>query len=730
MENRGAGNVARNSVVSTMILLQVLNSRRPKKLMVNAAQKPRLTLNKRTTVKGGTIATVKNAGKIRGLMAASGNISPIRDLGFLAWQNDLSWMERQHGPRWDAAVAFENKQFMDALKSPNIKHMIKDFTKDLRILESEPDNYKAWSIHHNLFSPVETWSYGSGSDKFSIDAWDVDLSPASNNKYIAAAVQNSDGYERFTLEIYKKDKPYKKVQQVPNVGPNVAFLHTHLVAYLGSETDHRYNSLRTIHVKSGEITILYELPTDLTQNLELKRLEDGTACIVKSDFVTEELGIISDDYKTVAWVSKGDSIIPITKDTWIKDNKTSLGLPDEKLESISLKGEWAVTVANGIRTVWSIKDAKAKSQIFVWGEVAYDPREPSKLSISDMRYTPYEVNTLKWKLSPLKPYPYVCSYYNTKAPTFVVFNNNRGLQASGSYTKGLLVTAYSAYGMTTKVGTLVKRWLPLLKTGWAIASVALPGSGDADLAWRRAGQRENRFEAIQIFIEAIKDLQEEFSLLPNQTALYGRSAGGLLVTAAVGQAPNLVGAIYVESPYVDILRTISNPFYSLSKLETKEFGIGSNPTDIIATGRWSPMERIPAEGYPDLFVIARTDKADLEVYPYEVLKYIRRVRGHSNGKGPNEKKLVFVSESKGHFTTDQKTRAEDLALLENWLSKSQVKKNLGDKYKMNGSMMPKMPMKGGRRSRKNRNNMTMKNRNRKNRNRNNMSMKNRRRNRH
>jgi len=631
-------------------------------------------------------------------------------------------MEGQHGPRWDAAVAFENKHFTEALKP--LKHLVKDFSKDLSITVSDPDKYKSWSVQHDLFSPVQTWSYGSGSDKFTIDAWDADLSPTTGSKYIAAAVQNPDGYERFTLEVYKKGDPFKKVQQVPNVGPYVAFLDNHLVAYLGSEADHRYNSLRTIDAKSGEITILYELPTDPTQNLELKRLEDGSACIIKSDFVTEELGMISDDHKSVAWVSKGDTIIPVTRDTWIKDNKTSLGLPaDEKLESISLKGEWAVTVANGIRTVWSIKDARAKSQIFIWGEVSYDPREPSKLSISDMRYTPYEVDTLKWKLSPLRAYPYVCSYYNTKAPTFVVFNNNRGLQGP----RGLLVTAYSAYGMTTKVGTLVKRWLPLLKAGWAIASVALPGSGDADLAWRRAGQRENRFEAIQIFIEAIKDLQEEFSLTPNQTALYGRSAGGLLVTAAVGQAPGLVGAIYVESPYVDILRTISNPFYSLSKLETKEFGIGSNPTDVIATGRWSPMERIPAEGYPDLFVVARTDKADLEVYPYEVLKYIRRVRGHSSVKSKDQKKLIFVSESKGHFTTDQKTRAEDLALLEDWLSE---KKDLGGKYKMNGSMMPKMT--GGKRSRKNRNNMTMKkNKNRKDKNRSNKNRSNKnRRNRH
>ena len=649
----------------------------------------------------------------------SGDTSPIRDLGYLAWQNDLSWMEGQHGPKWDAAVAFENLHFTDALKSSNVKHIVKEFSKDLRISESEPDRYKGWQIQNNLFSPVQTWSHKS--DKFRIDAWDADLSPTSDSHYIAAAVQNPDGYERFTLEIYKKGtKGAKvvKVQQIQNVGPYVAFLDSHLVAYLGSEADHRYNSLKTIHIKSGEIKILYELPTDLTQNLKLKRLEDGSACIIKSDFVTEELGIISDDYTTVAWVSKGSRIIPVTRDVWIKDNKTSLGLPgDEPLESISLKGEWAVTVANGIRTVWSIKDAKAVSQMFVWGEVAYDVKEPHKLNITDIRYTPYEVHTDKdpWVLSNFEAQPYICSYYNAKAPVFVAYHNSWGLQKP----KGLLVTAYGAYGMPTKIGNLIKRWSPLLKSGWCIASVAVPGSGDADMAWRLSGQRENRFHAIQTFIEAVKDLQEEFSVSPKETVLYGRSAGGLLVTAAVGQVPDLVGAIYIECPYVDVLRTISNPFYSLSKLETHEFGIGSNPTDMISTGRWSPMERIPAEGYPELFVVARADLRDLEVYPYEVLKYIRRVRGPSKG----QKKLLYISADKGHFTTTAKTRAEDLALLDSWLDK-----NLDNKYKMNSmmSMVPKMVtnmMGGRRRTRRNRTMM------RKNKNRNNTMMR-RRRNRH
>ena len=173
----------------------------------------------------------------------------------------------------------------------------------------------------------------------------------------------------------------------------------------------------------------------------------------------------------------------------------------------------------------------------------------------------------------------------------------------------------------------------------------------------------------------------------------------MISTATVNKG--LVGALYVESPYVDVLRTISNPSLPLTLLETKEFGIGTNPTDILATSEWSPMEHIPDDGL-DLFVVARSDKADLEVYPYEVMKWITRVRG------VGDEKLLYVHNGQGHFTTNIESRAEDLALLENWLTGPRIN-NLGDKYKMNRTMM-------GGRNRKNRN-ATRKNRsNRRNRN--------------
>jgi pimeloyl-ACP methyl ester carboxylesterase len=212
--------------------------------------------------------------------------------------------------------------------------------------------------------------------------------------------------------------------------------------------------------------------------------------------------------------------------------------------------------------------------------------------------------------------------------------------------------------------------------------------------------------------ETIQSIQEELSISPATTVLYGRSAGGLLVISTATQSPNLVGGLYVESPYVDVLRTISNPDLPLTLLETKEFGIGTNPTNLIETGSWSPMEHTPKAGLPGLFILARSDLADLEVLPYEVVKWIRRVRG-SPAKGLE--KLLHVDSGQGHFATSLQTRAEDLALLDSWVETPLIEtlliETLPDARINNATSKYRMPNNGmSMRNRKNRKNTMRKNR--------------------
>ena len=586
-----------------------------------------------------------------------------RDLGYLQWTDDLAWMESQKGNEWNKIIKEENKKFRAALS--NLKLLT------IEQIKNKPKRIKKWSIetlHH-----YQIWTHPSG---FHCKCWDADFS----DTLFAAAVQDKDGFERFTLEIYKiSNQKLEHLKTIEKVGPTLA-IQGESVIYLKSEKDLRYSSIHRWSLDESEI--LFELK-DLKENLTLKRGEDSSIYCLRGDFTKKMYGKIS---SKVEWSEP-------TLESGIVSDKTKIPGIKDTIESFSLKASWAVSKNKGIRTLWNLKEVKPVT--WIWGDVSYDSRDPFTLEISDIRYEPYVIKPAKWLISNPSPQPFPCSYYEHPLPAFVV--HPRNIQE----TKGILITTYGAYGTPTHVGSLIEKWRPLLNVGWVIASVMIPGSGDHDKAWIEKGQHKNRLEAIEEFHSSIQALQEELGFSKEQTALYGRSAGGLIVSSVAIRYPNLVGALYLESPYVDILRTITNPKLPLTTLETSEFGSLEDPVNIITTAQWSPMEHIPEEGIPDLFVIARTDLNDLEVFPYEVVKFIYRIRGLNKG----QKKLLFIHEGLGHFTTSDTSRSEDLSLLDNWLKlniSGLRKKNISHKYKMGMT-------------RKNRNRKNRTNRNRKNR---------------
>jgi hypothetical protein len=619
----------------------------------------------------------------------SSDSDSIRNLGYIEWKNDLSWMEGQRGRRWEALIHDENMRFKQILKG--LDPLVKQMESELKSKENsldEPYILRGWQITSVPFTPEKVWTHIKTG--FSCKCWDADIS----DDMFVAAVQVPGGFERFTVEVFsmaagKKPTHLKTIKQG---GPGVALLDG-LVIFLHSERDLRYSSVCVWSKEEGSSTLFHS--DDLKENLELERGEDSTVYIVRGDFTKKSYALIANKpSKELIWVSSPHRDSCIVSD--------GLKLPGIKgtLESFSIKAGWAVTISRGIRTLWKGNDAL----VWIWGDISYDSRNPFRLDISDIRYDPYTIILPDWKLSNPKPVSFPCSYYDNPLPVFVIHPK------SEVNVKGLLVTAYGAYGTPTHAGSLISRWKPLLLRGWIIASVIVPGSGDDTKAWVKEGQRKNRLHAIDLLTKSVKSMQEEFGILPQNTALYGRSAGGLLVASVAIRTPGLVGSLYMESPYLDILRTITNPSLPLTTLETSEYGTSS--ANLIATAEWSPMEHIPEEGIPEL-VIARTDLADLQVLPYEPLKFIQRARGASLDNSLT--KLIYVHSGRGHFTTTLKTRAEDLALLES--SGARIK-NLEYKYKM--AM-----------SRKNRN-MTRKNRDRKNRNRKNRNatMGGRRRNKH
>lgn len=298
--------------------------------------------------------------------------------------------------------------------------------------------------------------------------------------------------------------------------------------------------------------------------------------------------------------------------------------------------------------------------------------------------------------------------------------------------RGLLVIGYGAYGLPTHLTT--ERWLPLLRRGFTLCYALVRGGGDHNDAWAEAARRDHKVKSVEDFEAVIQSAQKKTGVNPENTIIYGRSAGGYLVGATLTRnaTGNLFRTLYTEVPYLDVLSTASNPRLPLTQLEYEEFGDPLHKEkNALALLRLSPVNTIPETGAPTIFVLCRIGLNDKEVFAYESVKWITRLR-ENEGKP----KLLAINQDEGHFVSGRSSfrqRAEDLALLLSSVarrfSRDQTKKSKHRIYKMalsrrnrkNNVMSRKNRknnMMGGRKNNMSRKNNMMggrKNRNRKNR---------------
>jgi len=107
--------------------------------------------------------------------------------------------------------------------------------------------------------------------------------------------------------------------------------------------------------------------------------------------------------------------------------------------------------------------------------------------------------------------------------------------------------------------------------------------------------------------------------------------------------------VYTEVPYVDVLRTTTNPKLPLTALEYDEFGNPSNGIyEFRSIMEYSPVDSLDYNMPPDIFVLIRTSENDNQVFAYESFKWVNALRGKDKN---DSKKLLFLTQNSGHFIT-------------------------------------------------------------------------------
>lgn len=605
-----------------------------------------------------------------------------RNLKYVAWEDPLAWTESMKGSAWKELIGNEQKTFQAAVKKYTTPHEIKELETELS-LAGKAQRGEPFLIGND----VHIWDLGTLTVVWKWITTDDEhiCADCATDKQgnIWEVVDTGEGQESYTLR-YWPFESRSPLWEISDVGPYVIVMDN-LCYFLETKNSLWYYRLSSVTAKTGKgKRILYE-EKDPLFNLSLKRAEAFTGYLIREDSGYQEVFFIKggghlekcegggfyvlgggprNDYfatqgrGTDEWKPYGPRL-----SQW--NLPMGHGIPEDVWVSHGI----LITRKQGMRYMWHCSARSSPkliysglSQILLneWG-MFHGEKPPSFVVKTPGSFATHCILQKNTEITePLVPeYGKVHREFAGQVPYLLVRPVRKPVTS-------LLVTGYGAYGHPSSYDTT--RWLPLLNRGWAVVIALVRGGGDDTMAWTDAARTWRRENAVIDFEAVIRDARKKLHLGAEATVVYGRSAGGILIGAAAARQKKteLFGGLYGEVPYLDVLRTTTNPDLPLTIMEYNEFG---NPRDrledLIALGRISPMEGIPEEGYPDLFVLIRTGSNDKEVFAYEPVKWVVKARG--GAEDPN--KILAFAEKEGHFVTGEKgteNRAIDLALLLAW----------------------------------------------------------------
>jgi len=513
------------------------------------------------------------------------------------------------------------------------------------------------------------------------------------------------GSESLELAVYTIDDDSKArlcFKKHP-VGPS-AFFHGAKVYYQNVENALRYPAVLCVDKDDGRNEhCIYENKDKRFQVELLKPAKQPDVFVKIANALSQRIGVVScscigggsssssSSSKGVEWLTPvppphgtGNTWIPLREDLLFsnsylvyKDRKYTYPGKTFIKECVlgSMNNALLVTIKKGVCRLYSFDMTTASFHVL------YDGKKPQVIHL-------YESTIPSVSIS--KPYTSTCLYEVEESSLVFLrrFPEPLKLSHTGSgfatskdgtrvpytivshvkYPRKLIVEAYGAYGICANPSYPI-HWLPYLAKGYAYALAMPRGGRDDGDAWydggRTALKKHHTFEDTAAVISAV---QKRLAICAKKTFFYGRSAGGWLAAAIGLQYPEKIGAIYAEVPYLDVLRTTSNPALPLTQLEYDEFGDPiKRPEEFKALQRISPIDSLTLAPQKAPFFLLRTGLHDVQVLPYEVLKFAKKARG----LGWNV--VVGVDEDGGHFAAEDamaQQQAEDAALLDACLTSS------------------------------------------------------------
>jgi protease II len=592
----------------------------------------------------------------------------VRDLGFIAWHDMYAAIEDVSGNAHKSAVKTQ-KDLYDQAQTLIAQSQKNTWSKLYEALPQEDSSYYSfrWSGH-----TIHVGAAKSSGQKLKIDTMGGPV------KQIVAAgdfgttastfwcIQDlSDQKQQLSLITYSTK--LRKIHTIKNVGETAVSKDKDMY-FLRAENVFWYNKVYVL--RDEKELLIYTEPVEKYVLSLLKPKNQNDIFVMRVSAIYQDIGIIEND--TVMWLKTGfGTKSPLSKniftfDTYLEIDNVKFPYPDHRffVEAQHVGGIVYVVLCKDTTSALYKYNKRSWNQVIkpIVGDISFCkysddiivgvPHAPDRILRLNSHHIPV---VMKEVAGPR--YSIVCD--ESPLPWFAVIPTQKPI--------GIVICGYGSYGMSMR-RTQQRQWMPWLKQKYMIATVCVRGGRENGDAWWNASRGPQRRKyGLRDFIVGVKHIQARFGFDKTNTVIYGRSAGGFLVTAATEILLQNIAVVLAEKPYTDVLRTVTNGHVLQTIQETDEFGyITDSAADFQAIMEISPYENITTNPTRNPAVILTAGVNDPAVPAAMPIRYATKAQalGWRN--------VVCRIESEGHFEKDSSGQAQDAALCDYYVKNRSI----------------------------------------------------------
>jgi prolyl oligopeptidase len=236
----------------------------------------------------------------------------------------------------------------------------------------------------------------------------------------------------------------------------------------------------------------------------------------------------------------------------------------------------------------------------------------------------------------------------TRVPLSII--HQRGMAMDGS--SHCILQGYSAYGTGIKPRFSVLHSIAL--HGVVVAYAHPRGGDEKGEAWYKAGFQVTKPNTWKDFIACAEYLVKQGYTSPKRLSGTGTSAGGILISRAVTERPDLFGVAVCNVGCANAMRLEFSPN---GPINIPEFGRVQDPVECRALFEMDGVQHVqPGVKYPAILGVGGWN--DPRVAPWQPGKFVAAMQRASTSGKPV---LMKVNYDGGHFTEEKTAAFSNLA---------------------------------------------------------------------